>query len=246
MDYISGFHGIEELINSGKRGVLYISRKSPRAEELIKRCRKAGLPIKHVKKDFLDKKCGSDKHRGFAFQAEKGAGGKGEKEQFKDRYDSVSSFLRKIKGKENPLVLILDGITDPHNLGAILRSSDQFAVDLVVIPNRRSAGESDTVARTSAGALEWVPLLTVSNLKRVLDELKQGGFWIYGADMGGTAAKDLNLSGPTAIVMGSEGSGLSRLVKEACDGIISIPMAGHIDSLNVSVATGILLYEARR
>ncbi|MDC7223577.1 MAG: 23S rRNA (guanosine(2251)-2'-O)-methyltransferase RlmB [Spirochaetales bacterium] len=244
MDYISGFHGVEELINSGSKGILYIAKKSPRAEELIKRCRKAGLPIKHVKKDFLDKKCGRDKHRGYAFLPEEK--GVEKSSRVKDSYDSIRSFLDKIKAKENPLVLILDGITDPHNLGAILRSADQFAVDLVVIPNRRSAGESDTVARTSAGALEWVPLLTVSNLKRVLEDLKEGGFWIYGADMGGTAARELNLSGPTALVMGSEGAGLSRIVKETCDGIVSIPMAGHVDSLNVSVAAGILLYEARR
>jgi 23S rRNA (guanosine2251-2'-O)-methyltransferase len=243
MDYITGFHGVEELINSGNKGVLYIGKKSPRAEELIKRCRKAELSIKHVKKEFLDKKCGVDVHRGFAFLPEETSQAG---ENFKSRYDSVKAFLDKVKGKSNPLVLILDGITDPHNLGAILRSADQFAVDLVVIPNRRSAGESDTVARTSAGALEWVPLLTVSNLTRVLEELKAGGYWIYGADMGGTPAKDLNLTGPTALVMGSEGSGLSRLIKESCDGIISIPMAGHLDSLNVSVAAGILLYEARR
>ena len=243
MDYISGFHGIEELIRSETAGVLYVSRKSARSEELIKLCREKGLSIKHVKKDFLDKKCGKEKHRGFAFLPE---GKHVEADTLKNRFDSVEAFLKTVKGKTNPLVLVLDGITDPHNLGAILRSADQFAVDLVVIPTRRSAGESDTVARTSAGALQWVPLLQVNNLKRTLEELKSGGFWIYGADMGGKAARETDLTGPTVIVMGSEGSGLSRLVSEACDGIISIPMSGHVDSLNVSVATGILLYEARR
>ena len=243
MEYISGFHGIEELIRSDVRGVLYLSRKSPRAEELIKSCRKKGFPIKHVKKDFLDKKCGKDKHRGFAYLPDEKPQ---EESALKNRFESIGAFLETVRDRANPLVLVLDGITDPHNLGAILRSADQFAVDLVVIPSRRSAGESDTVARTSAGALQWVPLLQVTNLKRTLEELKSGGFWIYGADMGGTAAKELNLKGPTVIVMGSEGSGLSRLVEEACDGIISIPMSGHVDSLNVSVATGILLYEARR
>jgi len=245
MEYITGFHGIEELLIKGARGQLLISRKSPRAEELIRACHKAGIPIKHVKKEFLDKKAGKDKHRGFAFLPEES---RGSEEKWKERFPSLSAFLDDLRmsKRENPLVLILDGITDPHNLGAILRSADQFAVDLVIIPSRRSAGESDTVARTSAGALEWVPLLTVSNLKRALEELKGGGFWIYGADMGGTPARDLNLKGSVALVMGSEGAGMSRIVKESCDGVISIPMAGHVDSLNVSVATGILLYEARR
>ncbi len=244
MDYITGFHGIEEILNSSGRGVLYICKKSPRAEDLIRRCQKTGIPIKHVKKDFLDSKAGREKHRGFAFLPEEGTARADD--SLKSRYPSIRAFLDSLGDKSNPLVLLLDGITDPHNLGAILRSADQFSVDLVVIPERRSAGESDTVARTSAGALEWVPLMTVGNLKRTLDELKEGGFWIYGADMGGTAAKEIDLKGPVVLVMGSEGAGMSRIVRESCDGIISIPMTGHVDSLNVSVATGILLYEARR
>ena len=242
-DYITGFHGIEEMITSGKEGTLYIAKKSERAEDLIRRCKKNGLSIKHVKREFLDKKCGKEKHRGFAFLPLV-QNLKGDKE--KNNYESVKHFIKSRKPGEGSLVLILDGITDPHNLGAILRSSDQFGVDLVIIPSRRSAGENDTVARTSAGALEWVPLLVTSNLKRALDELKEADFWIYGADMGGTSAKDINLTGSTALVLGSEGSGMSRIVKESCDGIISIPMTGHVDSLNVSVAAGILLYEARR
>jgi 23S rRNA (guanosine2251-2'-O)-methyltransferase len=241
-DFITGFHGIEEMIASNKEGTLFIAKKSDRAEELIKLCRKKGWTIRHVKKDFLDKSCGKNIHRGYAFQALNPVG----EDKVKSSYESVKQFLKSRKKGQSSLVLILDGITDPHNLGAILRSSDQFSVDLVIIPSRRSAGESDTVARTSSGALEWVPLLVTSNLKRVLDELKQGGFWIYGADMGGTPAKDLDLTCSVALVMGSEGSGMSRIVKESCDGIISIPMTGHVDSLNVSVAAGILLYEARR
>ncbi|HTP57849.1 MAG TPA: 23S rRNA (guanosine(2251)-2'-O)-methyltransferase RlmB, partial [Spirochaetia bacterium] len=144
------------------------------------------------------------------------------------------------------LVLVLDGIMDPQNLGAILRSADQFNVDLVVIPSRRSAQENQTVAKVSSGASEYVPLVVVPNLATTLDLLKERGFWIFGAEAEGKSTASLDLNGKVCIVMGSEGAGMHRLVREKCDFLVSIPASGHVDSFNVSVAAGILLYEARR
>lgn len=144
------------------------------------------------------------------------------------------------------LVIILDQITDPHNLGAILRSADLFGVDLVILPARRSALVNPTVVKTSAGASNYVSITTSPNITRAVQELKKAGFWIYGADAGGTPAHLYDLTGRVALVMGSEGRGLSRLVRESCDAIISIPIHGNIDSLNVSVAAGICMYEVRR
>lgn len=159
---------------------------------------------------------------------------------------TVSGFCSSLKDDEKALVLILDGITDPHNLGAILRSADQFGVDLVLIPERRSVQANETVVKVSSGAAQYVPLSVVTNINREIQTLKDNGFWIYGADMNGESSYKEGFSPRTAIVMGSEGCGISTLVRKNCDRIVSIPMMGHIDSLNVSVATGILLYEYRR
>lgn len=142
--------------------------------------------------------------------------------------------------------MVLDGITDPHNLGAILRSADQFGADLVLIPERRSVQANETVVKVSSGAAQYVPVAVVTNLNRELEYLKKNGFWVYGADMKGNSSYEEKFSDRTVIVMGSEGDGMSSLVKKNCDYIVSIPMQGHIDSLNVSVAAGILMYEYRR
>ena len=152
----------------------------------------------------------------------------------------------KTSKKENSIVVILDSITDPHNVGAIIRSCDQFGVDLVVLPERRGASESEIIGRSSAGASAWVQTSVVSNLVRTVEKLKEAGFWIYGADAGGETAGQTSLQGKIALVMGSEGSGISRLLEEKCDKIISIPTCGKLDSLNVSVACGVLLYEIKR
>lgn len=142
--------------------------------------------------------------------------------------------------------MILDGITDPHNLGAILRSADQFGADLVLIPERRAVQANETVVKVSSGAAQYVPVAVVTNLTREIKTLKDNGFWIYGADMNGDSSYSEKFASRTCIVMGSEGDGISTLVRRNCDYIVSIPMQGHIDSLNVSVAAGILMYEFRR
>ncbi|MDR3139110.1 MAG: 23S rRNA (guanosine(2251)-2'-O)-methyltransferase RlmB, partial [Treponema sp.] len=142
--------------------------------------------------------------------------------------------------------LILDEITDPHNYGAILRSCDQFGADLVISRNRRGAKHAGVIAQTSAGAVSWVPAAETPNLPRAVEDLKAAGFWIYGADMKGEALYTRDLRGRVAVVLGSEGQGVSRLLRERCDAMIAIPAMGRIDSLNVSVAAGIFLYEVIR
>ena len=162
-------------------------------------------------------------------------------------YVSVEQILDIAKERgEPPFLLILDGVTDPHNLGAVLRSAEAGGVHGVIIPKRRAVGLTGTVAKTSAGALTHVPVARVSNISAVLEELKKHGLWIACADVGGTSFFESDLSGPIALVLGAEGEGVSRLVAERADFKVSIPMFGHIASLNVSVAAGILIYEIVR
>ena len=150
------------------------------------------------------------------------------------------------KGAE-PFLLLLDEVEDPHNLGAILRTADAVGVDGVLIPRRRSCPLSATVAKTSAGAVEYVPVARIGNVAQTIRDLKEEGFWIVGADMDGTADYfDADLTGATVLVVGSEGRGISRLVRESCDVLVKIPMLGKINSLNVSVAGAVLMYESLR
>jgi 23S rRNA (guanosine2251-2'-O)-methyltransferase len=144
------------------------------------------------------------------------------------------------------LLLVLDGVTDPHNLGACLRSADAFGVDAVVVPKDRAVGVNATVAKAASGAADTVPVIAVTNLVRALRQMKEAGMWIVGADAGGETLFDADLSGPVAWVLGAEGEGLRRLTRESCDRIVGIPLMGTVASLNVSVATGICLYATRR
>ncbi len=225
-------------------GLLYLSKSNKRIAELERTARKKGIPVKRVSTGEMDRMSGGAGHKGALFIAGASSSSKGG--QGAARFRDVKSFLREKEGHKDLLVLLLDGVTDPHNLGAILRSADQFAVDLLLLPAHRSVGINSTVARVSVGAHAWVPVLQVGNASRALEELREQGFWIYGADMGGQPAAQEDLRGRTCLVMGSEGKGMSRLVREKCDTLVSIPMAGHVDSLNVSVAAGILMYEVIR
>ena len=150
------------------------------------------------------------------------------------------------KKGEPPFIILLDNIEDPHNLGAIIRTANLAGAHGVIIPKRRAAGLTATVARTSAGALNYTPVAKVTNLKTAIEDLKKEGMWFVCADMGGTSYYDLDLKGPIGLVIGNEGEGVSRLVKENCDFVASIPMKGDIDSLNASVAAGILAFEISR
>ena len=162
-------------------------------------------------------------------------------------YAEVEDLLERAAQKgEPPFLILLDNIEDPHNLGAIIRTANLAGAHGVIIPKRRAAGLTPTVAKASAGAINYTPVAKVTNLSNTIKELKEAGMWFVCADMGGTDMYDLNLTGPIGLVIGNEGDGVSKLVKEQCDMIASIPMKGDIDSLNASVATGVLAYEIVR
>jgi 23S rRNA (guanosine2251-2'-O)-methyltransferase len=236
MIYLTGFHAIEEKIKSGDEvGSLLVAKAGPRAKVIISMAQNAQIRVDRVGAHELDR-IASD-HRGIALAVE---------DQRSSKEISVKNFVEALGDKTDSLVVILDEITDPHNFGAILRSCDQFGAELVVTRNKRTAKHADVVSKTSAGASAWIPMAETANLHRAIEELKEAGFWIYGADMDGEAAYNMKLKGRIAIIMGSEGAGLGRLLRESCDGMISIPGYGKVDSLNVSVAAGILLYEVRR
>jgi len=204
--------------------------------QTIKReAKKADTQIRFVTKERLDQLSETGKHQGvIAYAAAY-------------EYAEVSDILALAKEKgEDPFVIILDNIEDPHNLGAIIRTANQAGAHGVIIPKNRAVGLTATVARTSAGALNYTPVAKVTNLVKTMEELKKQGLWFVCADMDGEMMYDLNLTGPIGLVIGNEGEGVGRLVKENCDFVASIPMKGDIDSLNASVAAGILSYEIVR
>jgi 23S rRNA (guanosine2251-2'-O)-methyltransferase len=233
---IFGYHSIEETMKrSPGRGTLFLSRSNTRIEALREAAEAAGIPVSELEDAVLTRMCGSPAHKGAALIVEKS----------KAAVVDLRGWLAGYEG-ETALVLVLDHITDPQNLGAILRSADQLEVDVVVLPSRRSAQETETVAKVSSGASAYVPLVVVPNIPTSLALLKENGFWIYGADIEGQPAGQADFSGRTCLVMGAEGEGMRRLVRERCDQLVRIPAGGHVDSFNVSVAAGILMYEVRR
>lgn len=162
-------------------------------------------------------------------------------------YADLDAVINEAAAKENPLLILLDGIEDPHNLGAILRTADAVGADGVLLPRHHSVPLNATVAKTSAGAIEYVPVARIGNIAQTLKELKARGFWVYGADMDGDCDYDqADFTGPVVLIIGSEGQGMARLTRENCDTIVSLPMAGKINSLNASVAGAILMYEVSR
>ncbi|MDR3276710.1 MAG: 23S rRNA (guanosine(2251)-2'-O)-methyltransferase RlmB [Treponema sp.] len=245
--YLTGFHAIEERIKSGGAGAgpLLVAKAGPRARELLALAASHKIRVDRVGTFDLDR-IASD-HRGIALEVS-GPGEGGTAGGTVGTETTVEAFLARLgpAGGPNALVLVLDEITDPHNYGAILRSCDQFGVDLVISRRRRTAKHAEIIAQTSAGAAAWVPAAETANLVRTLEQLKEAGFWIYGADMDGEPVYSKDLRGRVALALGGEGTGLSRLLREACDGMVAVPSGGRIDSLNVSVAAGILLYEIRR
>jgi len=236
MTFLTGFHAIEERIKSGQScGPLLVAKAGPRAKEIVTLAVNNKIRLERTGAFELDGIAPDNK--GIALQVEDESG----------KADiSLENFIAGLGDRKDSLVMILDEITDPHNYGAILRSCDQFAVDLVVSRNRRNAKQAPIVSQTSAGAVSWVAQAETPNLVRAMEDLKEAGFWIYGADMDGEPVYKLDLSGRIALVLGSEGGGISRLMREKCDGMVGIPSYGKIDSLNVSVAAGVLLYEVRR
>lgn len=253
---ITGFHAIEEKVlrakdsgnNAGMR--LVYSKPGPRVKKILSAAKEAGIPCSQADDRSLDGMVQalpetSRDHRGIVLCLS------GEQAKTKNlvEFDEWLLAARAKPETERQTVVVLDSVTDPHNVGAIIRSCDQFGASLVVIPERRGAKDvesNEVIARSSAGSSAWVPVAVVSNLVRTVQLLKENGFWSYGADAGGENVTKMKFAPRSVIVMGSEGNGIARLLKEQCDTIMSIPTCGKIDSLNVSVAAGVLLYENYR
>ncbi|MCK5152786.1 MAG: 23S rRNA (guanosine(2251)-2'-O)-methyltransferase RlmB [Spirochaetales bacterium] len=244
----TGFHSIEELLKKKKSdGIIYYSKISKRSAVILDLAKKQGYRTLKVSEVEISKIIEDTSHRGIVFVGSSGSVSKNKKGGGSGRknHTDLDTYLDNLNS-DNAFVIILDGVTDPHNLGAIIRSSDQFYADMVLIPSRNSAKDNATVSKTSAGADNYVNINVVTNISRAMDQLKKAGFWIYGADMNGTSINTTNLTGRVVLVMGSEGKGLRELTRTKCDNLISIPAKGHVDSLNVSVAAGIMMYEIRR
>ncbi len=235
---IEGRNAVIEAYRSGKPiEKLYIQDGCQDGPVMtIKReARKHETPIKYVERERLDQMSETGRHQGVIAVA--GA----------YEYAELEDILKAAREKgEPPFLFLLDNIEDPHNLGAIIRTANLAGAHGVIIPKNRAVGLTATVARTSAGALNYTPVARVTNLSQTIEELKKEGIWFVCADMNGTRMYDLNLKGPIGLVIGSEGEGVGRLVRERCDMIASIPMKGEIDSLNASVAAGGLAYEIVR
>ena len=235
---IEGRNAVLEAFRSGKTidklFVLDGCQDGP-VKSIIREAKKTDTIINFVDKERLDRLAGTGHHQGVVAQAAA------------YEYAEVEDILKAAKDKgEAPFIFILDEIEDPYNLVAIIRTANQAGAHGVIIPKRRAVGLTATVAKTSAGAINYTPVAKVTNISKTIEDLKKQGMWFVCADMDGTTMYDLNLTGPIGLVIGNEGSGVGRLVKEKCDFVASIPMKGDIDSLNASVAAGVLAYEIVR
>ena len=239
----------EELTIEGRNAVLEAFRAGKTIDKLfvldgcqdgpvrtiLREAKKTDCIVNFVKKERLDQMSETGKHQGvIAYAAAY-------------EYGTVEEMLERAKEKnEQPFLILLDNIEDPHNIGSIIRTANQVGAHGVIIPKRRAVGLTATVAKASAGAINYTPVAKVTNLVKTMDELKKQGMWFVCGDMGGDSMYSLDLTGPMGVVIGNEGEGVSRLVKENCDFVATIPMFGDIDSLNASVAMGVLSYEIVR
>jgi len=243
---VTGFPAIQESLRRGSGGELLLCRSGPRHLELERLAREAGVSVRRLECRELDRLTGGADHRGAALRLEAGPkAGPAPGQEAGSARPGLRERLAAL-GAPTVLLLFLDQVNDPHNFGAILRSADQFGVELTVIPGRRSVRETATVLKTSSGASQYTPVECVPNLVAAMELAREAGFWLYGADLNGESVERVRFAGRAALVLGSEGAGLRRLVRERCDALVRIPAAGHVDSFNVSVAAGILLYEIRR
>ncbi len=235
---IEGRNAVLEAFRAGKTiDKIYIQNgcKDGPIQSILREAKKGDTIINFVEKERLDQMSQSGKHQGVIAQAAA------------YEYAEVEDILAAAEAKgEAPFLLILDGIEDPHNLGAIIRTANQAGAHGIIIPKRRAVGLTAVVARTSAGAINYTPVAKVTNLVRTVEDLKKRGIWFVCADMDGDVMYNVDMTGPIGLVIGNEGSGVSRLVKEACDYTAQVPMKGDVDSLNASVAAGVLAYEIVR
>ena len=235
---IEGRNAVLEALRAGKPiDKLYVLDGCPDGpvRTIIREAKKGDTIINYVKKERLDQLSETGHHQGVIAMAAS------------YEYATVEDILEKAREKgEAPFIFVLDNIEDPHNLGAMIRTANLAGAHGVIIPKRRAVGLTPTVARTSAGAINYTPVAKVTNLKQTMEQLKKEGMWFVCADMDGTPFYQMDLKGPMGLVIGNEGEGVSRLIKETCDFVASIPMKGDIDSLNASVAAGVLAFEIAR
>ncbi|MBQ7475376.1 MAG: 23S rRNA (guanosine(2251)-2'-O)-methyltransferase RlmB [Clostridia bacterium] len=233
-EIVAGRNAVRELLLTGRSvDRVFVAKGDGRLGELVALAKEAGVPVVDAERPKLDAMCGGIAHQGVAAVTAA------------HEFASLDDVFRlaEVRG-ERPLVVVCDGIEDPHNLGAIIRSAECAGAHGVVIPKRRSVGLNATVAKASAGAVEYVPVVRVSNIPELIEKLKSSGLWVYAADMGGSPYREADFDRGVAIVLGSEGGGISPLAKKRCDAVVSIPMYGRINSLNVSAAAAILLNHA--
>ena len=232
MAILSGIHPVAEALRAKhtlERLLVAQGAGGPRVQEIIDLARRASIPVRFEPRAALDRLAGTSAHQGVVAV--------GAAQRYAD-LDGVATC---------EMLVVLDGVEDPHNLGAIIRTAHAAGAGAVVIPERRAAGVTDVVAKAAAGALEHLPVVRVTNINRALEELKQRGFWIYGLDERGAETYDqVEYASPAAVVLGGEGKGLHEQVRKHCDALVRIPVAGRISSLNVSVAAGVMLFEWRR
>jgi 23S rRNA (guanosine2251-2'-O)-methyltransferase len=237
-DLIIGRNSVLEALKSGRAIDSVIVAKGDRGGsigKILAECRALSVTVKETDPRKLDYLCGHANHQGIAAYAAA------------HKYSSVGDMLALARERgEQPFLIICDGLEDPHNLGAVIRTAETSGAHGVIIPKRNSASLSFATAKTAAGALEYVPVARVTNITSVISYLKKSGLWIYGAETGGKLWCDTDMSGAVGLVIGSEGCGISRLVRESCDFIVSLPMKGQISSLNASVAAGVMMYEIAR
>ncbi len=235
---IFGRNPVTEALRSGReidKLLVVKGQTGGSVQAIIAKCAKRKIPIKEVPATKLDFLSGGGAHQGVALFVAAHS------------YSTLDDILNFAEEKnEKPFIIICDELEDPHNLGAIIRTAEACGVHGIVIPNRRSTSLNATVAKASAGALEYMRVARVTNISNTIDLLKEKGLWIYGADMDGEGWCETDYADSVALVIGSEGKGISRLVKEKCDQIVSLPMNGQINSLNASVAAGVLMYEITR
>ena len=237
MQYLTGRNPVRELLKAGKTTVnkILISKMAhgSAVEEIIKLAKERKIPVHHVPSEKLDS-LKLDNNQGVAAEVSSA------------EYLELEELSEKIKGRPNALLVVMDGIEDPHNLGAIIRSAVAFGADGIVIGKWRQAGLTETVLKTSAGASAHIDIARVSNIAESVNKLKDLGYWVLGAEKGHKDIREEKLSFPLAIVIGSEGQGIHRLVKERCDVLVSIPQTSTISSLNASCAASVLMYEVYR
>jgi 23S rRNA (guanosine2251-2'-O)-methyltransferase len=240
MDHLTGIHAVREALEAARpldRIVIAKGRQDTRTEEIVQLARKAGVPVRFEDRGQLDRLANSKDHQGIvAMAAARPA-------------SSLEDIIAAANGANSAkgLIVLLDGVEDPHNLGAIVRTSLAAGAHGVVIPERRAAGLTDTVSRASAGALSHLPVAKITNLARSMEELKEAGYWLIGLDeKADKAYTEVDYTGAVGIVLGGEGDGLHELTRKRCDFLVSLPTVGPVKSLNVSVAAGVVLFEARR